>query len=426
LNKFKSDINLKCSKDLLDHFKRVNIDFELLSGFFDKNNKFDKNNEIDIWVSKSSKDKFLSFLDTLGFKKRIEIPNKGGCEYYIYFKEDISITLDVKYELHYYEKTFEYWLSKDPVIKNRTSGKRFDSDYNKWKFRLLNYVAECVWVKGNRLNHRHISNIQKYINHTHIENIMNDDLPNVLNNVITKEVGIKEKRKNLEKEIKHYFDKKYSINTYWKFQYKKYKFGLGNTILFLGPDGAGKTSLIDAFSSSLSLKHNKLYLGMGADGWILRSVKWLKFNSKNSFVRWLPLGFLFKYLGFPLELLSRQFKVSKYSKNRIVLIDRYPGYVFLYGKVTPYLYSLILPKPDLIILLTGDAKQIAARKPNETTEARTISEIKKWRKVAIKLDPSRIIEIDTTKNDIDQCKNIIIKELASNSNLTNKVLSKLF
>jgi len=426
LYKYKSNISIVCTEDLLEQFREENIDFELLSGFLEVNDKFVKNNEIDIWISKSSKEIFLSLLDTLGFKKRIEIPNKGGCEYYMYFKENISITLDVKYKLHYYEKTFEYWFSKDPVIKKRTSGNRFDSDYYKWKFRLINYVAECVWVKGNRLNHKHISNIQKYINHTLNENIMNDDLPMVLNNAITKEIGIKEKRKKLENAIKHYFDKKYSLNTFGKFIYKKYKFGLGNTILFLGPDGVGKTSLIDSLSSSLSLKHSKLYLGMGADGWILRSVKWLKFNSKNSFVSWLPLGFLFKYLGFPLELLSRQFKVSKYSKNRIVLIDRYPGYVFLYGKVALYLYSLILPKPDLIILLTGDAKQIAARKPNETTEARTISEIKKWREVAIKLDPSRIIEVDTTKNDIDECKNIIIKELASNSNLTNKVLSKLF
>lgn len=60
----------------------------------------------------------------------------------------------------------------------------------------------------------------------------------------------------------------------------------------------------------------------------------------------------------------------------------------------------LLPRPDLVLLLTGDAAQLHARKP-EIGVAEVTRQIRRWREVAPAAG-RRVVEVDTVKTDPEQ------------------------
>lgn len=175
-------------------------------------------------------------------------------------------------------------------------------------------------------------------------------------------------------------------------------------IIFLGQDGVGKSTLLKAVTDALPMKTVSGYLGIGQDGWRLGFAKALSKQHKGC------LGnALFWYLALPVELLMRRVPMLRQGRGRVVMIDRVPGFPLLSNRVSFWLYRTILPRPCMVVLLTGDPVQIAARKPDETTQERTEKELRKWKRVAECLSAGRILEVNMTVNDLTTCRNMVVE-----------------
>lgn len=168
------------------------------------------------------------------------------------------------------------------------------------------------------------------------------------------------------------------------------KKGLGYTVLFVGTDGSGKTTLINHIKNQLPLKTETLYLG--ENQWAIPLIGRLR-KSKNYLI-----SRLWIYVLYPLDLWIRVYKVRRHSKYRLVLIDRIPGFPFIGNKVLRFIYKMVLPEPDFIVLLYGDAKKIWKRKKEIPLDA-VEEDMEKWLHVSNQFLCDELI-IDTSKTSI--------------------------
>ncbi len=183
------------------------------------------------------------------------------------------------------------------------------------------------------------------------------------------------------------------------------------TITFLGPDGAGKSSLIELLQDRRSA--GCMYLGMNPDAtWQFAAAQAAyrrQAQHKHPLVRALKGG-LFWYLLFPVEIVMRRRAARSECRHDWLLLDRVPGPPFLRRGLLGRYYHYLLPHSDVVVLLTGDPVVISARKPDETSPERTLREMAKWAIVARRLSP-HVIEIDTTTLTIEECATIIEQRL---------------
>ncbi|MDI5934378.1 hypothetical protein [Halomonas kalidii] len=193
-------------------------------------------------------------------------------------------------------------------------------------------------------------------------------------------------------------------------------------VLFLGTDGSGKSSLVEAVDREIVIEHSKTYLGMGNEGWLLLPVKWLGKHAGSRPNSWVFLGKIFWYMAFPMELMLRRLKSMFNGECGIILIDRFPGVPFLRHRFLRHLYMSVLPRPHLIVVLVGDPVIIAERKPEETTPERVMRDTEKWRRVAQRLNASRIIEIDSSVHDLEECTRQVISFLDTDKYLSHIVM----
>jgi hypothetical protein len=189
--------------------------------------------------------------------------------------------------------------------------------------------------------------------------------------------------------------------------------GKRSVVVFLGTDGAGKTTLVQNLEG-VGGRTERLYCGMSLETkWALppaRSLYVRHLRSDNQLARALT-GTLFWYLLFPLELLCRRVVHSSGDTSGILLVDRLPGRPFLCGGALMQVYRLLLPRPDWAILLTGDARAIARRKRGETNLVRTKSEMAKWETVAHRTGAREILYLDTTDNDLQSCLRLLVDKV---------------
>jgi hypothetical protein len=122
-------------------------------------------------------------------------------------------------------------------------------------------------------------------------------------------------------------------------------------------------------------------------------------------------GSLLWYVLFPLELMARRAAIKPSQHGTFLLLDRLPGQPFLSGGLLLRLYQLLLPKPDVIVLLNGDPDEIAGRKPAETSAERTASELAKWEIVARRIPTASIVRVDTTRYTIRACTEFLMQAL---------------
>ena len=185
-------------------------------------------------------------------------------------------------------------------------------------------------------------------------------------------------------------------------------------IVFLGPDGAGKTTLAQSLEGMVRSGSRRLYLGMGLDEqWALPWVRALySFHlTRNRWTRKVT-GFLIWYVLFPLEIVARRAIGASRGPSRLVLIDRLPGRPFTQGGALLACYRCLIPGPLSAVVLIGNAAAIAKRKPEETNAQRTKTEMKKWEVVARQTGATTIIRVDTTRNGIRACTQLLIANLA--------------
>lgn len=184
-------------------------------------------------------------------------------------------------------------------------------------------------------------------------------------------------------------------------------------VLFLGPDGSGKSTIIGSLKPLLGESCTVLYLGMGDAGWLLPGMHRAHRLLTSSASHALRLHWVYWYMLLPLELLCRRAVARLKGRKRFVLIDRFPGQPFLAGGALAQLYRLVLPAPDIVVTLVGDPAIISARKPEETTCDRTRKEIEKWRSVAQRIGARRELSVDTTVRDAAGCARTVADFIAS-------------
>ena len=171
-------------------------------------------------------------------------------------------------------------------------------------------------------------------------------------------------------------------------------------ILFIGSDGTGKTTLAEYFCHQ---KNDFTYIYYG--------LKKFNFKLTNSLFKHIGDNILFRNTFLLIDYYFKTKKIKKYNK---ICLDRVPGWIFKRKFITYYLYSLILPKIDLLVHCKANPKNISNRK-----KGRSLNQIKKdiskWNHVYNNINSNNKITIDTSYKNTDESYQEI-----------NKILNNVF
>jgi len=195
-------------------------------------------------------------------------------------------------------------------------------------------------------------------------------------------------------KIKNCYEKKLDINTNNKF------FGRSNCILFLGSDGVGKTTQINFFQKKTFFKTFICSFGLSEKSWAL-NFNLLLFKKLSKYPKIKNLILIF-------DLIIRKIKLLRYLPNRLILIDRFPGYLLLQRNLYYYFLKILLPSPDLIVVVHASNKIRKKRKPLEIK-----NDQHKWIKIAKKLKYNYIV-VNTSNKSISKINNLISKKFLKN------------
>jgi len=327
----------------------------------------------------------------------------------------------VKYELSFYDKV-------DNVYRYASFEKKIENNLIKTEFgyiasyqlALLLYASKCAFLEKQRLELRQIESLKLYID-KYIKNIndINDKkiilrIKNIINNIQDEENLIQISLR-LREVLLPYYQNISEGKTYRKYLINRLKrFGKSNfSILFLGPDGAGKTTTIEFIKKKLDLPVSTLYGGVGSNGWIFSGLYTLREANKNStFIRKALLKIVFSYALYPIELFARTIKASFNGKYCLLLIDRSPE-VLINTKGINKIHDLVFPVPDIVVILKAPANILVERKPTELNLELANQKINNENKISKYYEKkgSKIITIDTSKISLDESKLIIEKEI---------------
>lgn len=377
------------------------ITYFLLSNFNDVNRE---KGDIDIFVDLPDKNVFLGILKSLGWLERREPPNLSFHNFYYKIIDDSLICLDVKFQLRFGMSQKFVWQAKNEskIITNITkniNGVCRPGGLNAIILYLVHIIKEKPALKDE-----YFKRLGNYIK-LYGEEINNEEKKEF------KEVKYLIEQKRWEKIIERYFEKKHTRSS--PPVKNKIKFGLGYCILFLGTDGSGKTTLIKNIEESLNFKILKLYLG--EKQWVIPLIGKIYHNRKN-----IRLNFFILYFLYPLDLFLRILKARRWGRYRVILIDRIPGFPFLGNNLLAWIYSVVKPETDLIILLNGSLEKIWERKKGRSLE-KTGNDMLKWEKVYSLLAGEKRT-IDTVLKNHEETRNIVLKAILKD----NKFKHRLF
>lgn len=186
-------------------------------------------------------------------------------------------------------------------------------------------------------------------------------------------------------------------------------------ILFLGADGSGKTTVIDALRQKLNVKTSKLYLG--EHDWAIPLIGHLYHKILSKTLR-LPIIFLF----YPLDLLLRRMG-TRQGGIRVVLIDRIPGFPFISGGTLAAIYRAAIGRIDFIVHLTGDPETMYGRK-REGTLGKTRYNIEKWDQV-VRFWAVPHLTIDTTEKTLDETITYCLNAISSDDRFQKTFFKKI-
>ncbi|TXK46768.1 hypothetical protein FVR03_10525 [Pontibacter qinzhouensis] len=379
-------------------------------------------NDIDLFVHPGHKQLFEETLLACGWYKRKEPTHHYN--HYFYYLPNSDLYLDVKYALSFAngpDKCFSYNRQEEAMQDTILNSKGIRRP--KGIHAVVLYAAHLGYKERGKLEHKHKHYLSSFIS------LYDAELEKASAPVV------QALRTWLELSFPHNIQKLQNIlEPHFRYEQKKMvrnkrhlKYGYGLKVLFLGTDGSGKTTLIKAVDDKLNLKTNKLYLGMGDTGWTSSFSKKL-YNHKFK-IKLVDKFFsvLKTFLVLPAELCLRMLPVKLRSKYAVVLIDRFPGSVFLdkkFGKKT--IYESILPQPDLIFFLYADPETLVQRKPDEITLEKSTADIAKFRQVAEVVSKGNYIGIDTSKLSVNEARDFIISEIFKHSKVYTNLLTAKF
>ena len=400
--------------NLFDSLNQRGIKYFLLTDF---ESDF-RSNDIDLYVNPDSKTAFESLLFNQGWFKRKEPSHHVNHHFYI--SPASEVYLDVKYSL-----TFA-GSPTDCFTYNRLSQNKLHSKLNsKGVLRptgldaIVLYAAHLAYRERGKLEKKHSAYLSQYIDlYRHELDSKGIKVATLIDEWL--ETRFPEDTSRLREIIAQFFTHSKQKMT----RSSRLKYGYGLSVLFLGTDGSGKTTLVKAVNDSLNLKTNKLYLGSGEDNWTSpRMRKFYDYEFKNKALKKLH-SIIRSYFVLPLELSLRVLPVFRKSKYHITLIDRFPGFVFLDNKkLRLSIYKLVLPKPDLVFFLYASPEVLVKRKPNETTIERSLHDIKRFEKVANVVSNGNYKRVDTSNLTVEEARNLIMTEIYKHPKVYSNLLT---
>ena len=132
-------------------------------------------------------------------------------------------------------------------------------------------------------------------------------------------------------------------------------------VAFIGSSGAGKSTLSRVLAEDVGLTGNFLYIGENSNKieYKLKFVEWLKDQQKHPYLYLLLLVFM------PFEMWIRYLAIRFKGENLLLVMDRYvypkPGNS-IFSRWYNFFTTVMLPKPDILFMLTGDLREIWDRK----------------------------------------------------------------
>jgi thymidylate kinase len=392
-----------------------NINYVLLTDF-----EFEvASADVDLYVDEKQKGQFEEILLRLGWFKRKEPSHH--INHFFYYRPFSDVYIDVKYNLNFADGDHACVEYKNHERVFKKSVKNAKGIYRPFGIdAIVLYAAHLAFKERGTLEEKHKNNLSSYIENYRTE--VDDDSAILLQQIYNwLHKSFPKNSDQLKKTIRPFFNFEFKRMTRDK-NYSRYGYGL--KVLFLGTDGAGKTTLMEAVKEKLNLKTKELYLGMGNNGWtcsITKKAYKLKFN-----VRLYDrlFNFLKTFFILPIEFFLRILPVKFKSRYSVVLIDRFPGSVFLNKKrSSSFIYNLILPKPDLVFFLHADPEVLIKRKPDEVTLESSIKDIKRFEKVADVVSNGNYISIDTSKLTIPEARDFVISEIYKNKKVYDHLLT---
>lgn len=368
--------------------------------------------ELDLFVPAWELAGFSDIASRHGFFRRKEPPNAPNHIFFVHADPDRFVTLDVRSDLDFHDFRGFVWrptFSEEDVLRARVL-------HSSWyrargKHALALNLAHRLLKQSRGLSASGLESLARYARLLAPELSAEErDEWRGLTSLPAGEFPPNVESR-LQEILRHHFSRHRS-GAVRRHSLRKTVagFGAGVSVLFLGTDGSGKGTLIELVSERLEFKNRRAYFGTGQEGWISRLARKAYDLSRKKRPGHRFVSSLFWYAILPGEFLLRRMAASIGGRWRILLLDRFPGKPFLRGGLLSQLYKHLLPRPDLVVLLGGDAAVIAQRKPSETDIARTEADIRKWEKVARKID-APVLHVDTAIASPPECAERILAHL---------------
>lgn len=361
--------------------------------------------DIDLYVPEAERKLFLSILKDHGWVRRRE--ESYHVNHHFYYHLQTSAYLDVKFQLDFANGKKERWLYIDDVEMANTRVKNSRGLFRPSGIHaILIYAAHIGLLERATLEDRHVNALKDYIALYRGE----ADAADADSVVQMLEEALARPRTEIVGQVKSVISAYFSKTSFAMTQSRGLRLGMGFRVLLLGTDGTGKTTLVEETKQALNVKVKTLYLGMGEEGWRLGAVQRLSHYRPKSRLGSAIKAVLYTYGSLPFELLLRHVFALKGGKYSLFLIDRFPGWPFTKSGVRRAIYKAVLPKPDLVVLLTGDPAVLATRKP-EIEELQSKEDQKKFQKVARAIGSGQLIEVDTTALSVEESVDRIVTSI---------------
>ncbi|MBU0660580.1 hypothetical protein KKG22_00190 [Patescibacteria group bacterium] len=292
---------------------------------YDPIEQLNEQKDIDILVNPKQKKKLIKILKEFGFISRSFPTIDWRHEEYIYIDniEKKIICFDIQTKLIFGKKRFFCLNKVETVLENRIKKENI-------------YIPNKVDASVLFLYHRHLDKGDRQAN------VSMDELH--------------EKRYVLQRNIHACIFTLHKIILLFK---------PVNLLVFIGVDGAGKSTLINKVKEEIPLFNTTVYLGWN--------------NYFFSFCE--KLSFPFFHLVLPFDMWFRYLRAKTLTKHQFLISDRYPldprlkfpnkkslNFAMILRIFSYKLMMFLLPKPKGIIMLTGDLNILWERKKEGTYE----------------------------------------------------------